>query len=145
MNPSVGYTESNVTRRLFCAPLSLALVAVAAEPATSLRGKLETGKTPVLETAQGKRIRLKGDKATMHVLHDARLNGADFEVVGRFTAQDEFQIGPIHTRSMFVHRAGEKLMISYWCDVCSIRTYEPGICMCCQEETALDLKESFDP
>ena len=28
--------------------------------------------------------------------------------------------------------------------VCSIRTYTPGICYCCQDETALDLREKFD-
>jgi hypothetical protein len=145
LDPCVGYTESNVTRRIFWVSFAPALAALAAEPAASVRGRLEPGKTPVLETGQGKRIRLLGDKPTIHVLHDERLKGADFEVVGRFKAPDEFQIDPIHKRAMFVHKAGQKLMISYWCDVCSIRTYEPGICMCCQEETALDLKESFDP
>ena len=42
---------------------------------------------------------------------------------------------------MLVHRDGKKYTISYWCPVCSIRTYTPGKCMCCQEETHLDLEE----
>jgi hypothetical protein len=32
-------------------------------------------------------------------------------------------------------------MITYWCDVCSIRAYTPGPCVCCQQETTLDLRD----
>jgi hypothetical protein len=32
-------------------------------------------------------------------------------------------------------------VITYWCDVCSIRTYTPGKCWCCQQETTLDLRD----
>ena len=35
-------------------------------------------------------------------------------------------------------------MVSYWCEVCSIRTFTPGVCMCCQDETAVDLKERLE-
>jgi hypothetical protein len=121
--------------------VSMAAWAQAAK--ASLRGKLRPGDTPAL-LVEGKEIALGGDKATMGVLGDARLKDADFEVRGEPAGDGKFQVDPIHTRSMFVHKQGKRLMISYWCEVCSIRTYSPGVCMCCQDETALDLKERFD-
>jgi len=125
--------------------IAVVMMAAGCLTAASVRGKLATGEKPVLKTASGEAVRLFGDKATMKVLHDKRLRDADFEVVGRFRASGEFEVGPIHEKSMFVHKGGKKLLISYWCEVCSIRTYEPGQCMCCQEETELDLKETIDP
>jgi hypothetical protein len=109
----------------------------------SLRGSLRPGATPLLVT-QGKQVPLTGDKATLGVLADQRLADADFEINGAFQPDGSFLVNPIHTRAMFVHKQGKRLMISYWCEVCSIRTYSPGPCMCCQDETALDLKERFD-
>ena len=35
--------------------------------------------------------------------------------------------------------AGRK-MITYWCDVCFIRAYAPGPCVCCPRETTLELR-----
>ncbi|MEZ5400229.1 MAG: hypothetical protein R2729_11215 [Bryobacteraceae bacterium] len=133
-----------MTRRWW---IALAGSVVYAEPeSASIRGKLEqTGDGAVLVLADGKRVRLTGDAATIGVVMDKRLAGAGFEANGRFVASDLFRIEPIHKRNMFVHKDGRKLQISYWCSVCSIRTWSPGVCMCCQDETALDLKERFDP
>ena len=112
--------------------------------APTVRGKLtqRDGKPPALATAQGKLIVLDGDPDTLGVLKDKRLAGADVELRGRFTGPDAFKVDEIHHRSMHVHKDGKKLLVSYWCDVCSIRTYTPGICWCCQEDTALQLRES---
>lgn len=120
----------------------VSLAAWAEEVKASLRGKLRPG-TPAALLAEGKEVVLNGDKATLGVLADARLKDADFEVRGTLLG-NTFAVDPIHTRAMFVHKDGKRLMISYWCPVCSIRTYSPGVCMCCQDETALDLKERFD-
>lgn len=87
---------------------------------------------------------LEGDGPTLGVVRDPRLAGRDFEAVGRREGADRFVIGPIHTKSMFIHRDGKKLYITYWCELCAIRTYTPGVCACCQEETALDLREKPD-
>jgi hypothetical protein len=116
-------------------------VLCSAGPAQTLRGKLVKGleDKPALQTSDGKLVFLSGDDDTTGVLKDARLAGADFEVVGKSSAPDQFTINPIHTRAMFVHKDGKKLLVTYWCDVCAIRTYTPGICWCCREETALDL------
>lgn len=108
-----------------------------------IRGKLtqRAGKPPALETADRKLIPLDGDKSTLGVLNDKRLANADLEAKGRFSPAGVFMVDPIHTHAMFVHKDGNKLAITYWCDVCSIRTYTPGPCLCCQRETALDLRD----
>jgi hypothetical protein len=122
---------------LLLAPV-LAIRLPGSEPgANLLRGRLAAG--PALQTPDGKRILLTGDPATLGVLKDARLKGAEFEVSGHMSGPDQFTIDPIHTRSLFAYKDGKRLMVTYWCDVCSIRTYTPGKCWCCQEETQLDL------
>lgn len=108
--------------------------------AESLRGRLR-GATLVLPS--GSAVRLGGDESTMLVLNDGRLQDADFEVLGA-RSKDGFAVDGIHTRSLFVHRGGKRLMVTYWCDVCYIRTYAPGKCWCCQKDTDLDLRESLD-
>jgi hypothetical protein len=120
------------------------LRAAAAESAgqTTIRGKLVTGPNPVLSVGT-RQVKLSGDEPTMGVLKDDRLNGVDFEAIGAAKSQDDLAIDKIHTRSMFVHKDGKRLMVTYWCDVCYIRTYTPGICWCCQKNTDLDLRESI--
>lgn len=111
--------------------------------AVSVRGILvqRAGKAPALETPDHHIISLDGDDATKGVLNDKRLAGFDLEAKGHFTAPDQFLVDPIHTRAMFVHKDGHVKLITYWCDVCSIRTYTPGPCWCCQKETTVDLRD----
>lgn len=111
-------------------------------PGATVRGKLiqRENQAPAIETAEHKSIVLDGDGSTVHVLHDKRLAGVDLETKGHFTAADHFQIDPFHTHALHVVKDGKRLLITYWCDVCSIRQYEPGPCWCCQRETALALK-----
>ncbi len=119
------------------------LAASAEAGGTSLRGRLarRQDKVPALRGPDGRLITLEGDPDTTAVLGDDRLAGLDFEVEGQVLAADRFRVGPFHTRSIWVHRDGSKLAVSYWCEVCSIRTYTPGLCMCCRDETALELRE----
>ena len=108
-----------------------------------VRGKLTKASTgdPALQTSDGKVVPLGGDPDTVGVLKDARLANIDFEVVGQYTPGGRFTINPIHKRALFAYKGGRRLMVTYWCEVCAIRTYTPGICWCCREETALDLIE----
>jgi hypothetical protein len=108
----------------------------------SVRGKLMTGPKPVVRTPAGE-VSLQGDEPTMAVLADDRLKSLDFEALGSPVPPGSFRIEPIHTRSLFVIRDGKRLMITYWCDVCYIRTYSPGKCWCCQKDTDLDPRESI--
>ena len=114
----------------------------AADLGTALRGKLIQPST--LLTQEGRRIQLAGDASTIGVVKDSRVIGNELEVMGTFKAPGEFEIGPIHTKSMYVLKNGQRLFVTYWCEVCSIRTYTPGKCWCCQEETELDLKERIE-
>ncbi len=136
-----------MTRRIFPAFTLLAAVLLRAEsqPA-SLRGKLTQppGKPPRLTLPSGVEVLLEGDDQTTGVLRDGRLSNADFEVRGKYTPSGSFRILPIYKGAMFVHKDGKRLFVTYWCEVCSIRTYTPGKCWCCQDETALDLKENLD-
>ncbi|MBE7541124.1 MAG: hypothetical protein HS123_02015 [Solibacteraceae bacterium] len=54
---------------------------------------------------------------------------------------DAFRLDPIYRKAMFVVRDGKPLVITYWCEVCAIRTYSPGRCQCCQDETAFDPRD----
>lgn len=132
-----------LSKLTLCAALASLPLTLAADPAT-LRGKLSQGSggRPALVTASEGSIFLEGDADTMKVLADRRLHGTDFEVTGERLAANRFRVGPFHTKSMWVLRDGKRLLITYWCAVCSIRAYVPGLCQCCQEETELDLLES---
>lgn len=111
--------------------------------AAELRGKLvqHDGK-PALETAERKLVFAEGEPETIAVLTDQRLEGMELELLGDFKAPDRFAVGSFYTsKSMIVHKDGKRYTISYWCPVCSIRSYTPGKCKCCQQETHLDLEE----
>jgi hypothetical protein len=112
----------------------------------TLRGRLivRDGETPVMETAEHKRVQLDGDTPTRKVLGDTRIDGFDAEARGHFTAPGEFLIDPQHTRPLLVRQAGKLKMITYWCNVCYIRAYTPGPCVCCQRDTDLDLRDPDD-
>jgi len=105
-----------------------------------LRGKLvQSGKTPVLSTPDGRTVSLESDEPTGKILRDTRLNGKVFEAKGHRSGGGAFAIDPIETRPMVAVEGAKRLRVTYYCDVCSIRTYSPGPCMCCQAETRLDL------
>jgi hypothetical protein len=127
---------------LLCGCLAAACLAQSPKPAT-VRGTLlqPPGKPPAIETAEHRIISLDGDDPTKGVLNDERLAGFELEAKGHFTAPDQFLVDPIHTKAMFIHKDGHVKVITYWCDVCSIRTYTPGPCWCCQKETLLDLRD----
>jgi hypothetical protein len=108
---------------------------------TLLTGTLHVaaGRPPAIETAAHKSIRVEGDDDTTKILHDVRLDGFQVQAKGRFTAPDRFRIDPIHTRALVAKRDGKIQLITYYCDVCSIRANIPGPCACCQRETTLEL------
>ncbi len=131
-------------RRAFLLSCCLAAASFAEEPKpATIRGTLvqRPGQPPAIETAGHRFVSLDGDEPTKGVLNDKRLAGFDLEAKGHFTAPDQFLLDPIHTKAMFVHKDGHVKVITYWCDVCSIRTYSPGPCWCCQKETLLDLRD----
>jgi hypothetical protein len=122
----------------------LVLAVLCAATAAPLRGRLvqDPGGTPAIKTSAGAMVAIEGDPESMAVLRDDRLAGAYMELLGEFKGAARFAVGSFYTsKSMFVHKDGKVYTISYWCPICSLRTYTPGKCMCCQEETHLDLQE----
>ncbi len=119
-----------------------ALLLGASLPGLSVRGKLgmNAAHQPVLIEGS-KQILLTGDVPTQAILNDQRVQGSDFEAIGHFTSPDHFEIDPIHTIAMYVYKDGKRKKITYWCDVCYIRTLAPGNCVCCQKYTDLDLED----
>lgn len=95
----------------------------------------------MLRTADGSGLRLLADPESLAVLNDERVRAEVFEAVGRYDGGGGFRVDPIHKKAMFVVRGGKALVITYWCEVCAIRTYSPGICQCCQEETEFDPRD----
>ena len=122
--------------------LSAADKAGAGAKSETVRGKLvvRAGQPSWLETEDHKLIALDGDQPTRKVIHDPRVNGFQVNATGHFTAPDKFLIDPQHTHALMVREGGLLKMITYWCDVCFIRAYAPGPCVCCQRETTLELR-----
>ena len=143
----VGLSSATMESMRFCLCLLMLAAgsAFAADlhPGETLRGKLvlRDAAPPALETAGHQLVTLDGDEPTRKVLADRRLNGFEVEAKGRFTAPDRFLIDPIHTRGLLVRQDGKLRMVTYWCDTCSIRSFTPGPCVCCQRETTLDLRD----
>jgi len=99
-----------------------------------LRGRLrqEPGRPPVLETAGQKRYSIFGDEFTLGQASDPKLNGREIDLEGRFAGPDRFEATGLYTL-----KGGKRFQVTYWCEVCSIRTHMPGRCMCCQADTEL--------
>jgi len=112
--------------------------------ADSVRGILEL-EQPVLRTASGERVLLEADEDSLKVLRDPRLAGREMEIFGTRRGASHFRAGPFHEKNILVIKGGNKYIVTYWCDVCSIRSYTPGQCVCCQEETELDLRPMESP
>lgn len=127
----------------YCLCILALAMAASLHAGETLNGKLSihANVPATLETADRKVITLDGDETTLKVLADKRLNGFDVQVKGHFTGPAKFRIDPSYERSLLVHQDGRLKMVTYWCDVCSIRDYTPGPCRCCQKETTLDLRD----
>jgi hypothetical protein len=115
--------------------------------ADSVRGILEhaQGDQPVLRTPSGQRVVLEGDEDSLKVLRDKRLVGRELEILGTRLNASRFRAGPFYQKNILVIERGKKYLVTYWCDVCSIRSYTPGPCACCQQETQLDLRPVDSP
>lgn len=111
----------------------------AAEKTETIEGKLivRSGEAATLEVAGQKPVALDGDATTRKVLRDERINGFTVQATGHF-ASGKFVI---EGRGLLVHKHDKLQAITYWCDVCELRSYTPGPCACCEKETALDLRD----
>ena len=127
--------------------------------AGSGRLSLSAADKPKTETIRGKLIVRAGRRRRSRREHQTiQLDGyADPQSAARSTRQ-WFRRGsprPLHGARavpgrppthalLLVHEDGKLKMITYWCDVCYIRAYAPGPCVCCQKDTDVELKELDD-
>jgi hypothetical protein len=121
---------------------SFALPAFAGGPAGAkeIRGKLiqpESG--PVSLQTGGSKVEIEADKDSNSVLHDRRLGAYEVALHGHFTDATHFHLDPFFLKPILAVKDGKEIHVSYWCSTCSIRSYTPGKCWCCQGETDLDL------
>ena len=130
--------------------LAIAATQGQAEAVETIRGHLEAaagqppaeGKPLLLITSlpnddDGKKISLIGDEFSEGQLRDPRLAGREWEFEGKFTADASFTI-----YKLFTMKEGKRHRVTYYCEICHIYTHEPGLCMCCQDET--ELQEILD-
>jgi hypothetical protein len=69
------------------------------------------------------------------VFADSRVRQRELQITARAHARDELEI--IKVQSI---KAGKLYDIFYYCDVCSITAYVPGLCPCCRNE--LEFRET---
>lgn len=136
-----------MNRRRFLQAVWALPAGIPAVPLERLRGVLEhdVEGLPTLRTPEGERVRLEGDDDTMKVLRDKRLAGRQMEIRGSRQGRGSFRAGPFYQKNVLVIENGKEYLVTYWCDVCSIRSYTPGLCVCCYQETQLDLRPVDSP
>jgi len=134
--------------RVFIAICALALVipAFAGSPAgagsSEIRGKLiQPANGPVSLDTGSTRIEIRADKDSDSILHDHRLAKLDIALHGHAIDATHFQLDPFFLKPIYAMKDGKEMLVTYYCDVCSIRYYTPGRCSCCQEETRVDLHD----
>ena len=91
-----------------------------------------TGDSILFVTLDGQKHIVTGDIFSLGQLRDTRLAGRAWELEGIPEPNGPFQI-----QKLFTLKNGKRYVVTYYCDICHIYTHEPGKCMCCQKETAL--------
>ena len=124
-----------------CAGVLVCAFAGEVTAAETLTGKLVivSGQAPALEVKGRATVRLDGDETMRQILGDTRLNGLEVEAKGTMASPGRFYLEPYHMTPLLVRQNGKLKRITYWCETCHIRAYVPGPCVCCYEETELDL------
>jgi hypothetical protein len=83
--------------------------------------------TLMLKTADGKVYPLVKDRGARMFFKDPRLLNRPMRLTGRLLPGSQFlQVVAVHSEVK-----GKLHDVYYWCDICTIRAFEPGICECC--------------
>jgi hypothetical protein len=86
-----------------------------------------------LQTEDGKIIPLVKDDGARMFFKDARLLNRPMKLTGRLVAGGAL-LQVVDAQS---YVKGQLCEIYYWCDICSIRAQELGVCVCCLGPTVL--------
>lgn len=108
-----------------------------AEATTILRGNVDITAVDSednvgFEAEQQGAVTLRGDRFWIGQLRDPKLKSRLWEIEARLAEPGVYDIVVAYTV-----KDGERFRVTYYCDICHIRTHDPGRCMCCQEETVL--------
>ena len=137
----IRYTQLVRTALLLALTL-LAGSALAETPSgqTTIRGHVVPSKPVVQHSDEtvkligedGKTYQLVVEADNYHTLHDPKLAGRLWEIVGHPQEAGRFEV-----RQLFTIVDGVRHKVQYYCEICHIVSYRPGQCMCCQEEVEL--------
>ena len=84
----------------------------------------------VLQTDDGKLYPLVKDEGSRMFFKDAKLLGRPMRLTARLIPHSQFlQVIQVHS---IVN--GKLHDVYYWCDICTIKRYEAGICDCCGDK-----------
>jgi hypothetical protein len=85
-----------------------------------------------LQTADGERHAFKSGDALSAMFADERLRERELSVRARKTASGELETIKVHSL-----RNGRLHDLDYFCEVCNVVAYAPGLCPCCRRAMAL--------
>jgi hypothetical protein len=101
----------------------------------SVFGCPETSTLFAFAAADGKLYRFLSGDTMAPVFTDSRVRQQELQITGRLHGRDQLEIIKVQ-----LVKAGKIFDIFYYCDVCSITAYVPGLCPCCRNE--LEFRES---
>ncbi len=122
--------------------LALAAAAWADAPQKSAQGAAQkseatlTGQfvrqngSPVLKVKDKAYRLVSNDGYANAVLGDDRISGRELRLEGRWKGADTFEVD-----RLFTVRDGKLHKVTYYCHICDITSYKPGLCDCCQQPT----------
>jgi hypothetical protein len=91
-----------------------------------------TPETLGLKSAQGRIYRLKKHGTVDALLAEKRLQTREFKLTLRKDASPSPWYELVKAQLI---RSGRLFDFHYFCEVCNITTYAPGLCMCCRQES----------
>ena len=87
------------------------------------------GSSFVLASGDGKQYRfLSGDVETA-IFSDPRVRQRELQITGRLHSADQVEL--VKVQSI---KDGKLFDIFYYCELCNIKAYAPGLCPCCRNE-----------
>jgi hypothetical protein len=95
----------------------------------SIFGCAETGTRFGFASKEGKLYTFMPTDTMTAVFTDARVRQRDLQLTARLHGSDKLEI--IKVQSV---KEGKVYDIFYFCEVCSITAYTPGLCPCCRNE-----------
>jgi len=88
-----------------------------------------------LSGSDGKLQAFSADDAATAMFTDLRVRRRELQITAQMAAHDQLEI--VRVQSI---REGKLYDIYYFCELCNIRAYAPGLCPCCRNE--MELRET---